>query len=521
MSAPAPRASRRQDAALAAALLLLVAALYAPVRGFPFLVYDDEDLVTRNPHVMHGLRLEGIAWALTQPGVGNYVPLTWISHMLDVELFGLEPGGHHVVNAGLHAAATLLLFAALRRLGIGSAPAAFVAACFGVHPTRVESVAWISERRDTLSAVFFMLTLLAWSRWLRRPGRGRMALVLLCLGLGLLAKAMLMTLPVVLLILDRWPLARREPWRALVREKLPLFALAGLVAAVAAAAQRSSGAVASLAQVPLADRIESALVAAVGYVGATLWPRGLAVFYPFDFAIPAWKAAGSALLLAAATAAAWALRRRAPWWLAGWLWYAVMVLPVIGLLQVGSQGRADRYTYLPTLGLALAAAAAADDLARRAPRARAALGAAALALVAAWTLAARSQLETWRDSVALFERARAVSGDHPVIDLNLGDAWVEKGRDDLGRIHYERALAAAPEAPQLHGRLGELLARGGDSGRAAAHLARAAAGLEAAGRRSEAIEMAQRARALALHADDPALAERLARDLAAWGVTPP
>jgi hypothetical protein len=518
MSAAEPRASRRLDVALAAALLLLVAVLYAPVRTFPFVVYDDKHLVSENPHVLQGLRLDEVAWLSTHAYSGNYVPLTWLSHMLDVELFGLDAGAHHVMNAALHAAATLLLFTALRCLGGAPAPSAFVAALFGVHPAHVESVAWISERRDTLSAVFFMWTLVAWARWLRAPGPGRMAQVMLCLGLGLLAKAMLMTLPVVLLLLDRWPLGRREPWAALVREKLPLFALTGVAAVVAVIAQRESGAVASLALVPLADRVANALVAAASYVRMTIWPSGLAVFHPFEFAIPAWKVASSALLLLGATAAAWTLRRRQPWWLTGWLWYAVTLLPVVGLLQVGSQGMAERYTYLPMVGLGIAVAFAADDLARRAPRVRPVLTAAGLALVAVWTLLARAQLETWRDSITLFEHARAVSGEHPIIDLNLGEAWIERGRDDLARIHYERGLAVAPDAPQLQMRLGLLLARTGEPAPAARHLARAAAGFEAAGRRSDAIEMAQQARAEALRAGKTELAEGLSRQLEAWGI---
>jgi tetratricopeptide (TPR) repeat protein len=502
--------------AIALALCLLAGFVYAPVRDYPFVVYDDKEFVTENPRVAGGFTREGVAWAFTRAHSGNYVPLSWLSHMLDVELFGLDAGAHHVVNAALHAAASALLFAALCALGGATGPSAFTAALFAVHPAHVESVAWVSERRDTLSAVFWMLTLLAWAGHARAPAGGRYALVMLWLALGLLAKPMLVTLPVVLLLLDRWPLGRAQPWRALVREKLPLFALAAAAGLAALAAQREGGAVASLAQVPLASRVSNALVAALRYLGIALWPADLAVFYPFEFELGAWKVAGAALALAAITVLAFAARRRRPYLWVGWLWYAVTLLPVIGLLQVGSQAIADRYTYLPMVGLGIAAAWSAADLAARVPRARPAIAAAAVALVAAWALLARVQLATWRDSVALFEHALAVSGEHPVVLLNLGEAHEGAGRLDLARSHYERGLALAPGAAPLHLRLGALLSRVGDRTGAAVELGAGAAALHGAGRRAEAIAAAERARDLAFLGGDPVLGARLARQVAAW-----
>jgi len=462
MSGPSAGASRRAAWGIALALGLLVAAVYAPVRAFPFVVYDDKEFVTENPPVAAGLTADGFAWAFTHAHLGNYVPLTWLGHMLDVELFGLDAGAHHAVNAVLHAVAAALLFAALLSLTGATWPSAFTAALFALHPAHVESVAWVSERRDTLSAVLWMLVLLAWARFVRAPGRGRHALVMLALGLGLLAKPMLVKLPFVILLLDRWPLRRAEPWPALVREKLPLFALAALVAAAAFAAQRAGGAVASLTLVPLASRVANALVAAARYLGVVLWPADLAVFYPFELAHPAWKVAGAACLLGGVTAAAIAARRRCPYLLVGWLWFGLTLLPVVGLVQVGSQGMADRYTYLPMVGLGIAGAWGAADLALLWPRARVPLGALAIALVIAWAALARAQLATWRDSVALFENARAVSGEHPVVHLNLGEAYEDAGRLDLARTHYERGLALAPGAAQIHVRLGWLSVRTGD-----------------------------------------------------------
>jgi tetratricopeptide (TPR) repeat protein len=516
MSARAAPPAGRGDLAIALGLCLLVAAVYAPVRRYPFVVYDDSEFVVENPPVAAGFTREGLVWAFTRAHSGNYVPLAWLSHMLDVELFGLDAGGHHVANAGLHAAATALLFAALRAASGARWPSGFVAALFAVHPAHVESVAWISERRDTLSAVFFMLVLLAWTRHVRRPGRGGFAGATLALGMGLLAKPMLVTLPLVLLLLDRWPLRRTEPWRALVREKLPLFALAAAATAAAFAAQREGGALASLALVPLASRVANAIVAPVRYLGGTLWPADLAVFYPLELEQPEWKVAAAALLLAGATAAAFLARRPCPYLLVGWLWYGLTLVPVLGLVQVGSQGTADRYTYLPMIGLGIACAFGAADLAARWPRARAPLAALALAAVAAWAGLARAQLATWRDSVALFENALAVSGSHPIVHLNLGEAYEAAGRLDLARSHYERGVETAPGAAQLRVRLGSLLSRLGERAPAAEQMAAGASSLHGAGRRQEAIAWAERARDLAFLGGDRALGEQLARQVAAW-----
>jgi tetratricopeptide (TPR) repeat protein len=358
--------------------------------------------------------------------------------------------------------------------------------------------------------------LLAWTRHVRRTGRGGFAGATLALGMGLLAKPMLVTLPLVLLLLDRWPLRRTEPWRALVREKLPLFALAAAATAAAFAAQREGGALASLALVPLASRVANAIVAPVRYLGGTLWPADLAVFYPLELEQPEWKVAAAALLLAGATAAAFLARRPCPYLLVGWLWYGLTLVPVLGLVQVGSQGTADRYTYLPMIGLGIACAFGAADLAARWPRARAPLAALALAAVAAWAGLARAQLATWRDSVALFENALAVSGSHPIVHLNLGEAYEAAGRLDLARSHYERGVETAPGAAQLRVRLGSLLSRLGERAPAAEQMAAGASSLHGAGRRQEAIAWAERARDLAFLGGDRALGEQLARQVAAW-----
>jgi tetratricopeptide (TPR) repeat protein len=455
-----------------AALALAVLAVYAPVRGFPFVVYDDKAYVSENPAVLGGLSREGVVWAFTRNEQGNYVPLTWLSHMLDIQLFGLDAGSHHTVNALLHLLTALLLFEALRLMTGAPAPSAFVALLFAVHPTHVESVAWIAERRDTLSAFFWMLTLLAYAGYAGSSrGRGlRYAAVLTAFGLGLLAKPMLVTLPFVLLLLDFWPLRRAsEGIGRLVREKVPLLVLAGLVSAAAVWTQGSAGAVATLEQLPLATRVANALLCYVAYLGKTLWPVDLAVFYPYALEIPVAKTAAALGLLVVLSAAALLKWRSRPYLAVGWLWYLGTLLPVIGIVQIGSQSMADRYTYLPTIGIMIAIAWGAADLASGRLWARRALAAAAALALGACVLLAQAQVSTWRDSVALFEHARAVTGDNHVVHVNLAEAHEDAGRVDLALEHYREALRRFPGARRVHLRMGMLLARRGQWNQAERH----------------------------------------------------
>jgi hypothetical protein len=466
----------------AAAITLAIAFVYAPVAGFPFVVLDDKALVSENPVVTGGLSAEGARRAFTEAAVGNWVPLTWLSHMVDVELFGLEAGGHHAVNALLHALASLLLLGAFLHMTGAWAPSAFVAAVFALHPLHVESVAWVAERRDVLSGFFFALTLFVYARWVgatsRRLAWG--AALLASATLGLLAKPMLVTLPFVLLLLDLWPLGRLQleapglagRARRLVGEKLPLFALAALAALATIATQSGAGAVASVSQLPLATRLANALWSAVAYLGMAAWPTDLSVFYPYDTSPPLGRTlAAAAVLLALTAAAVWQGRRR-PWLLVGWLWYLGMLVPVIGLVQVGSQGMADRYTYLPMIGLALALAWSGAEWARSGR-----LRPWVLAIACVWLLActaqARTQVAVWRDSVALFEHARAVVGEHPVVLVNLGEAYDDAGRVEEAIASYRAGLAGFPHARFARGRLGILLAESGRNAEAISELERA------------------------------------------------
>lgn len=451
------------------ALAALVLCVYAPVRHFPFVVYDDHAFVSENPTVLGGLSAAGVARAFTQSAQGNYVPLAWLSHMLDVELFGLDAGAHHAVNLLLHLASTLLLFEVLRRASAGTWPSAFTAALFGVHPTHVESVAWVAERRDVLSGLFFVLCLGAYTGWTRAGGARRYALLLLCFTLGLLAKPMLVTLPCLLLLLDLWPLRRTQRGAAaLVLEKLPLLLPAAVVSGLALATQQ--GAMPSLAELPLATRLANAALAYAAYLRDALWPLHLAVFHPLDLDPPAGRAVAAALLFAALSAAALLCWRRRPWITVGWLWFAGMLVPVIGLVQVGSQSMADRYVYLPGIGLSLAVSWSAAEAVERWPRARPLLAAAGLAGLAACLYLGRAQVDTWRDSVALFEHARAVTGPNAVVELNLAEAYDEAGDAERALAHYEQALHWYPGARGAHARMGALLVRRGEPERGTRHL---------------------------------------------------
>ena len=368
-------------AVMALCLALLGMALYAPVRHHSFVDYDDDITIVENPN----LRLPLDAGALRrafEPYETNWIPLTWLSLHLDYRLWGLRPAGTLLENAALHSLSAAILFLALAQLTGAVGRSAFVAALFAVHPLHVESVAWASERKDALSGVFWMLGLLAYAHYAARPTRLRFALVFAALLLGLLAKPSLVSFPLVLWLLDVWPLgrlrrtpasdarARREVRRAIV-EKIPLLLLVLAASAITFSVQRARGAMTELGEYPLAYRLMNAAEAALAYVGDAFWPSGLSVFYPHPgLAISPWRAGACALALAALTAAALWVRRSRPYLAVGWLWYLGTLVPVIGIVQVGLQGRADRYTYIPLVGLGIAAAWGAVDLARASGPAR-------------------------------------------------------------------------------------------------------------------------------------------------------
>jgi len=431
------------------ALVLGVLLLYAPTLRHGFVAYDDPVYVRDNEVVGAGLTLDGLRWAFGFHA-GNWHPLTWLSHMLDVELFGLEPGPHHLVNAGLHALCALLVYALATRLGCGSWAALLAAALFALHPLRVESVAWASERKDVLSGVLYLGTLLAWLSWTRAPGGRRYALALGLFALGLMAKSMLVTLPVVLVLLAACGLAR-PAGRPLVPWVAPFFLLALATGAATLWIQRAEGAVGSLAALTFAERSANALCTYGVYVLQSLWPSGLACLVPHPVAVTPPAELGRVLYLPAAlSAAAIALalglafraRRTRPELLFGLAWYLVVAAPVIGFVQVGVQAHADRYTYLPTIGLVLALARTLERLVAARPALQRPLTVLALGVLAALAGASLRQSATWRDSRTLFERALAVTEKNWIAATYLGEVERRAGNLDSARAHLEYALAA-------------------------------------------------------------------------------
>lgn len=451
--------------ALALALLTLIA--YAPVVGNQFFeVLDDDMYVTHNPAVLSGLSTDGLKWAVTTLYANNWHPLTWISLQIDASLYGDCPWGYHFTNLCLHVANTLLLFGVLWELTGARWAGAAVAALFAVHPLHVESVAWVAERKDVLSTLFWMITLWAYARYARAPSPRRYLAVVAAFGLGLAAKPMLVTLPCVLLLLDYWPLRRwgstpgATPVRKLVAEKIPLLALAVACSYATLAAQHWI--VQALDRYPVGVRLSNALVSYVAYLRQTVWPAGLAFYYshPRD-SLPVWQVVAAAALLVAVTALAMAHARRRPYLPVGWLWYLGTLVPVIGIIQVGGQGMADRYTYVPLIGVFIAVVwLAADWAGRREPR-RIAVAVVAVAVLVACTGATRAQISYWATGERMLEHALAVTHDNYRVDITLAAGLLEHGKVAEARKHLDLAMRLAPDEPLVHVYLGMAAAREG------------------------------------------------------------
>ncbi len=460
-----PYGSVRQVIGACFAFSILIAFIYIQTIQFDFVNYDDNVYVYENPHVLGGPTKDNLLWALTTTHAWNWHPLTWVSHMLDAALYKTapgalyttSPGGNHITSALLHLVTTIVLFLAFRRLTGNWRRSAFVAAVFAVHPLRVESVAWVSERKDVLSGFFFALVLLAYAGYARRPSVWRYALVTLALVFGLMSKPMLVTVPFVLLLLDYWPLSRMMPnasrppgapslgW--LLIEKAPLLVLAAAASAVTVYAQDI--AIQSMERVSFSARVSNAGVSYLAYIGQMFWPSGLAVLYnhPLD-QLPLWQAAGAWLSVAGATVAAFAVRRRWPYLLVGWLWYLGMLVPVIGFVQVGGQARADRYTYLPQLGLVMAIAWWLADLAASRRLQRWVLIAPAIGIIVVLSWSAQRQAKHWRNGVTLWSRVADCDPTIQIAQYGLGQALSLQGRysNDLSKFeeaipHFQAVLA--------------------------------------------------------------------------------
>jgi protein O-mannosyl-transferase len=451
-------------------------AVYAPLKDYEFVNFDDGLYVTENALVQQGLTWEGLERAFAAPMNGFWHPLTILSHMLDVALFGLNPGAHHLVNLLFHIANTILLFLAINRMTGARWRSALVAALFALHPLHVESVAWVSERKDVLCTLFWMLTMLGYARYARMPSFRTYLLVLIPFILGLMAKPMLVTLPFVLLLLDFWPLARREKPIMLFREKVPLLALSAMASLVAWLAQANVGALSSWEIMPLAHRIQNAITSYGAYALKTFWPAALSVHYPHPAGFPVWKILAASAFLLLFTGFAAGLARKRPYLLVGWLWFIGTLVPVIGIVQIGSHAMADRYTYIPLIGLFLMVAWGIPDLMLQYRRARFFLGLSGAAVLILLAVATTLQAGFWKNSVTLLEHALLCNPEDAVAHNNLGSALARQGNLDRARNHFEEALRIHPHYWAPLNNIGNILC---DQGRAEEALPYYEAGLKA------------------------------------------
>lgn len=453
-----PRDQRRVLAVMG--VVFLTALVYAPVATFGFVNQDDPTYILVNPYVQQGLTFESLRWSFSTLYFSNWHPLTWISYLLDVQMFGVDAGAMHLVNLMIHLANTALLAWVLLRMTRDFGPSLFVAAAFALHPLHVESVAWISERKDVLSTLFWLLAMLAYTEYARhdiadasKANRRRFAygMTLLAFAAGLMAKPMVITLPFVLLLCDYWPLRRERPWRRLVVEKAPFFALCALSAVLTVVAQHRGGAIGRIAELGFGYRVANAIAAYGAYLWKTVWPAALSPFYPHPGAGIAWWNVAAALTgLVAISWIAWRIRNGKPYVWMGWLWFLGTLVPVIGIVQVGSQAMADRYTYVPLIGVFVAAAWLARDVLggrRAAPFL-------ATGVMVAMAVLTSQQVWIWRDSVSLFSHALAVSRPSSAIHTNLGVALAESGRYEEAIPHLETALALQPDVARTYYNLG-------------------------------------------------------------------
>jgi Flp pilus assembly protein TadD len=458
---------------LAALVAVLSLAVFGRALGNGFVSLDDEPYVTANPRVLEGLSWKGVRWAFTTTTEANWHPLTWMSHMADVSLYGTDPSGHHLTSLLLHGANAALVLLLLFRLTGQPGRSTAAAALFAVHPLRVESVAWVAERKDVLCAFFGLLALLAYTAWARRRSGAGYAAACALLAASLLCKPMLVTFPLLALLLDFWPLRRfeRDSAPGLVAEKLPMAILAAAFSAIALRVQASGGAVAGLALSPAA-RVANALQSYVAYLEKTVLPSSLSVLYPHPGRASGAALAAAALLLAVCLAAVF-FRRRAPYVFTGWFWFVIALVPVIGLVQIGWQARADRYTYLPSIGLLLALVWGLAELGERARIPRSVLAAATAAAVVALALVTVRQIGFWKDSETLYSHGLAVTGPNPILEINMGIEQMRRGDTEPALQHFRQAVTIEPRYWYAELALGAALARNGSPDEAVSHLTRA------------------------------------------------
>jgi len=475
----------RPDLLVCLFFVIAILSVYWQVRNYSFVNYDDRQYVTQNHYVQAGLTLESIKWSFTAIHASNWHPLTWLSHMLDCQIYEMNPGHHHMTNVLLHILNTLLLFLVFKRMTGKLWQSGFVAALFALHPLHVESVAWVAERKDLLSTFFWMLTLWSYVRYVERSDFNRYLPVLFFFILGLMAKPMLVTLPFVLLLLDYWPLRRFELGSrdennsqqrrfnfGLICEKMPLFFLSAVSSVVTYIVQESSGAVNSLAVIPFHIRIANATVSYASYIGKMIWPHNLAVFYPYPESIVSWKITGAVLLLGVISVIVCQMVRTKPYFAVGWLWYIGSLVPVIGIVQAGVQKMADRYTYVPLIGLFIIIAWGVPDILVRWRHKKIILAISTTFVLSAFMICTWFQVKNWQNSITLFEHALDVTVDNSIAHINLGEALAGQGKIDAAVRHYYEALRIKPNLAAPHLNLGVALKEGGKLSEAINHFSK-------------------------------------------------
>jgi tetratricopeptide (TPR) repeat protein len=453
-------------------LIAVTLAVFMQTANHQFVSYDDPGYITTNPVVKGGLTAAGFVWAFTASAMSNWHPLTWLSHMTDVQIFGLNPQGHHLTSVVIHAAAALLLFLLLARITGALWQSLAVAALFALHPLHVESVAWVAERKDVLSFLFWLLTLLFYARFVKKSGYAWYLCALLSYTAGLMTKPMLVTLPLVMLLLDYWPfnrfagkqaansppshLGRYSSFLTLVKEKTPFFLLSALSVLITVYAQHIGGSMVSLIKFPLGLRIENALIAYIKYIGLMIWPHDLAILYPFPGSLPLWQAIGAGVLLLLISLVVVRCRQRCPYLVSGWFWYVVTLLPVIGLVQVGSQALADRYTYIPLTGLFILCCWLIPDLMQGWRHRQVMLGALTGVVIVVLTSVTWRQLSYWKDDLSLYQHTLAVTTGNYLILNNYGVALNEQGRIDESMVMLWQAISIKPDHAEALYNLGRL-----------------------------------------------------------------
>lgn len=446
-------------------LAIATLAVYSPTMSHPFLNYDDDDYVTQNAHVQAGMSAETIAWAFTSIELENWHPLTWLSHALDCQLFGLNPSGHHLTSVLIHIANVVLLFLVLRWATGATGASATVAALFALHPLNVESVAWVAERKNVLSTFFFLITLAAYGRYARKPGSARYAPVAGLFALSLAAKPMMVTLPFVLMLVDYWPLARiqgwtappahlslpQEPWHRLAIEKIPLLALSAASSVITFIAQRTGGTVQPLEFVTMKMRLANAIYSYAKYVTNVFWPVNLAVIYPHPLGrLTVIKVAVSAVFLIVVTVLCWCVRKSRPYAIVGWLWYVGTLVPVIGIVQVGDQGMADRYAYVPAIGLFVALVWGVCDWTASKAWFRDKLAPLAVAGLVVFAILTVRQLRFWRSPYDLWTHTLQITENNYIAHDHLGSLLIEQGRIEEANNNFNEAAREAPWDPVSH-----------------------------------------------------------------------